>query len=144
MEQVGVVTRIEDQYAELEVQRMSACGESCNGCSASCDIGPHTVKVVNTLNAKVGEQVQLKSESTVVLKYILLLYGVPMVFLVLGIFIGASILKGMNITQYEMLSLLIGLVGMGIGLLLVKSADQKYATKNEDLIEVVKILSDMA
>ncbi len=141
MEQVGVVTQVRDSYAELAVKRVSACGENCKGCSASCDIEPHTISVPDTLNVRVGDYVELRSDSRKVLKYIFMIYGIPFVFLMVGIFLGSYLLKSYNVGQYEVFSVVIGIVMLLIGLGIVSAIDKRFDKKNE-IIEMVKIIED--
>ena len=84
MEQVGFVRRIVGDKAELEVKRASGCG-NCNGCASSCEVKAHYVVIKNSIDAKVGDFVELKGEPKSILKYMLILYMIPFAFLIAGV-----------------------------------------------------------
>ncbi len=132
MEQIGVVTGINHDMAEMTIERMSACGEHCKGCTAGCEIKNHVIQVPNSLNAKVGDRVALMSESKLILKYLLLIYGVPFVGLVLGMFIGYGIFGKAK----EGLIILTALACLGLGFLAVRLIDRKFPQRQEQVISM--------
>lgn len=140
MEQVGFVRKIEDDKMELEVRRGSACGGGCNDCGGSCDEDAHIVVVSNELNAKVGDFVELKAEVGNLLKYTFILYMIPFIFLVGGIFIGNYVFRNSNTDSREMLSFLSGLVSVGLSLIVLKLMDKKEAKKDNGTIRATRIL----
>ncbi|MCK8059649.1 MULTISPECIES: SoxR reducing system RseC family protein [unclassified Fusibacter] len=90
MEKTGFVVGIEDQRALVNVIRPSECGDKCSGCAGACEIKTMVVKVDNTLEAQVGDRVELSLAPTQFVKLSFLLYTVPLITFVLGVFIGYS------------------------------------------------------
>lgn len=140
MEQVGFVRKIKDDKMELEVRRASACGGGCNDCGGSCDEDPHIVVISNQLNAKVGDFVELQAEVGNLLKYTFIIYMIPFMFLVGGIFIGNFLFKNSNTDNREMLSFLSGLISVGVSLVILKLIDKKAAKKDDGTIKATRIL----
>lgn len=141
MEQVGFVRRLkDDNKMELEVRRGSAWGGGCNDCGGSCDEDAHIVVVSNDLNAKVGDFVELQAEVGHLLKYTFIIYMIPFVFLVGGIFIGNYVFRDSNTDSRELLSFLSGLVSVAISLIVLKFMDKKEAKKDDGTIKATKIL----
>lgn len=140
MEQVGFVRRILDDKVELEVRRISGCGGGCSSCSSHCDSPPHIITLPNKLNAKVGDFVELKGETKRILKYALIVYIIPIVFLILGIALGTNYFEEIGNTNYEILGFLIGIIFLVISYLLVKLIDRRIAKRGENAIQMMRIL----
>lgn len=139
MEQVGLVKKVSKGRAEVEVRRMSGCGENCKGCSSGCNTPNHIVVLPNNIDAKVGDLVEIKGETKSILKYTMVVYMIPFTMLILGIVIGMNIFKGLNMSNYEPLSFLTGLVAMALGYFIVKIIDKRIS-KTEDIIRMTRII----
>lgn len=139
MEQVGFVRRTSDNNIEVEVRRVSGCGESCSSCGAGCSPS-HVVTLPNTVGAKVGDFVEIRGETKNLLKYTLIVYMIPFSMLLLGILGGMKILKNMEVTSYEPLSFIIGLIFLAIGYLFVKLIDRNIGKRENDTIKIIRIL----
>ena len=109
MEQIGVVKSIIDDKAELEIQRSAACG-SCNKCGGSPEKQMHIVTIKNSMNAKVGDYVEIQGESNNLLKYTLIVYMIPFLFLIAGIALGHIYFKSNGNSNYEILSFVNGII----------------------------------
>lgn len=140
MEQVGFVRNIIDGKVELEIKRVSGCGDNCKGCGNSCDIPAHVITLPNEINAKIGDFVELKGEPKKLLKYAMIVYMIPFVFLIAGIVIGNNYFKGMGNPNYEVLSFLTGLVSITISYFFVRIIDKNISKKGEQSISLVKVL----
>lgn len=139
MEQVGFVRKVTNGKVEVEVKRISGCGGGCKTCSG-CDTPSHVVIIPNTLDAKVGDFVELKGETKNILKYTMIVYMVPFSLFIIGILLGMNILKNQGINSYEPLSFLIGLMFMVVGYLFVKILDRKIERNENNIIMMTKIL----
>ncbi len=140
MEQVGFVRKVIKNKVEVEVRRISGCGGGCKTCSG-CDTPSHRVIIPNTLNAKVGDLVEIKGETRNILKYALIVYMIPFSMLIIGILLSMNILKNQAISNYEPLSFLIGLIFMAIGYFIVKIIDKRIEKRDENIIRMTKILN---
>lgn len=140
MERIGFVKRVEDGKMELELRRASGWGSNCKECSSSCEVAPHSVVVSNSLDAKVGDFVEVQAEVSNLLKYTFILYMIPFMFLIAGIFIGNFLFRNLNIDSREMLSFLSGLVAVAISLLILKFMDKKAENRDDGTIKATKIL----
>ena len=80
--QSAIVNRIlGDGYAEVYVERISACGKSCASCSGGCtDKRIISVRAFNSVQAKPGEHVIIESDTKGVMGAALLVYVVPILF----------------------------------------------------------------
>ncbi|MDL2311033.1 SoxR reducing system RseC family protein [Peptostreptococcaceae bacterium OttesenSCG-928-C18] len=98
------------------------------------------VKAKNDVNAKVGDQVILASKDGLILKYSLYMYIIPLFFFVFGIVSGIIVLGENNVTNYELLSLLIGLLFLLVSLFLLRFLDKRIFNKDNEAIKIIKIV----
>lgn len=140
MEQIGFVRNIIDGKLELEIKRVSGCGENCKGCGSSCDIPAHIITLPNKLNASIGDFVEIKGESKKLLKYAMIVYMVPFIFLIAGIVLGNNYFKSIGNPNYELLSFLTGLISIVLSYFILRIIDKRISDKDEQSISLVKIL----
>jgi len=119
----GSVVAVEDEYVVIKPENQSGCA----GCSASGGCGTsslsslfspsveRTLRIKNSLNAKVGQQVLLSIVENEVLKHSLMAYGFPLLLLMLGAWLG------LNFLNSDILSALAGFVFLFIGWFFTKT-----------------------
>ena len=140
MEQMGVVKKVFSGKVEIEVKRVSGCGENCKSCGGGCDGPKHLVILPNSIGAKVGDMVEIIGETKNILKYTMIVYMIPLTLLILSILISTSILKKAEISNHEPISFLIGLVFLAIGYFIVKIVDKKIGKKDSNAIKITRII----
>lgn len=114
--ETGKVVAITDGHAWVQTIRASAC-ESCavrNGCGqkvlASATGGrANQVRVFNSVDAHVGEEVTLGIDESALLSASLLVYAVPLLLMVVASMIGHQLSAGSDIVA--MSGALLGLAG---------------------------------
>lgn len=140
MEQIGYVRKTFDDMAEVEVRRISGCGGGCSSCGGGCDVPNITVSLKNLIQAKEGDYVEIKGKADTIIKYALIVYMIPFAMLILGIILGMALFKSNGIVNYETYGFLSGLIFLGVSFLIVKRIDSSIKKKNENAMEMVKIL----
>ena len=123
MEQIVKVRRLlPNQMAEVIRVRESACSGDCHKCSGC---GAATQKMLltahNPISAQPDDMVVLTSETKTVLKAAAVLYLLPLVLFLAGYLAGES-LWGKGV--------LMGVVGLFLGLALVKIYDRALSKKD--------------
>lgn len=134
MDQVGQILKVEDGMAYVKVRRVGGCGDSCGSCSASCDVPPEYINIIDTLGVAPGEFVEIGTDNSRVLGYMMVLYGVPLLGLLLGSVIGFTVLGS------ELKGIISGAVGLVVAMIIVKLFDKKTAVRSEDINYMVKKL----
>lgn len=134
MEKVGFVVSTEGNTAKLAVKKVSGCGTDCSACSGSCEQKSEILDINNTLGAKPGDFVEISTDSTKLIKYMLLIYGVPLLFLIVGF------VAGFSVSNNEMYSLLAGVLALALGGFIVNRVDKKIGNKARDLNQMLRIL----
>lgn len=140
MEQIGYVRRTFEDMAEVEVRRISGCGGGCSSCGGGCNTPSVVVSLKNSIDAKVGDYVEIKGEPNQIIKYALILYMIPFAMLIMGIVLGMALFKSRGMINYEGYGFLSGLVFLIISFLIVKKIDLSIQKKDKNPLEMVKIL----
>jgi len=109
----GIVVKSAGGIAEIKLKENGNCEE----CTAKIFCTPQnnnsrTLKVLDTLHTKPGDEVKISINGNEVLKASLLLYGLPLVLLLAGIAIGMSIFK--NTDFQELYGFITGLIFVSI------------------------------
>ncbi|MGO3751304.1 MAG: SoxR reducing system RseC family protein [Peptoniphilaceae bacterium] len=137
MKQIGFVVEDNGDYVKVSSMRESSCGTSCENCSAKCGESKiHNQKVLNTIGAKVGDKVILETSFKTLISYIGLVYGLPLLFFIIGVIVSSNFL-GFNTNNAQLLNLLVGLLFMIFSFIIIKIIDSKYI-KNKDFIVLKK------
>ena len=95
MTQDAVVTKLISRHvAEVEVERGTACGGTCESCEACVFQNRIRAEAVNKVSALPGQKVVIESKSSKVYKAILMVYIMPIVLFLLGYAIAAALGAG--------------------------------------------------
>lgn len=140
MDQIGVITKTYKDKAEIEIKRMSACGDNCKGCSSSCDTPGHMIVLENNINAQVGDTVELMGKTGDILKLTMIVYFVPFTLMLIGIFAGLKIFQNMGLANYEPLSFALGLAFLGIGYLFVRLFDNAFGKRENETVIMTRVI----
>ena len=131
MEQFGqVVEIVEENKALVKVHQHQAC-QGCGACIGffgdPSQRGHMTVEVFNPIGAREGEIVRLETRSQEVLYAAFLLYLLPALALLVGLFIGRNLVisKGLNLSP-DLAGLALGLAGMVIVFLVLRKQETKF------------------
>lgn len=128
MDQVGKIDNIQGNKATISVKRVSACGENCKGCSSACK--QPTVVFETDINGdyEVGDFVEITAENEVMLKQILMLYGIP--FIIMLVTIGIVQLLLTNNPNKDIISAISSVASLAIAYFILKAYDKKEMKKN--------------
>lgn len=124
MQVLGRVVEVENNIAYVTLLRTSACGGNCKSCGGSCESTQHTIQTINSIDAKVGEIVEVFMDDKTGLKASAILYLIPLLGFTLFIFLGYILeLK-------DTWTFLLGIVGMFFSYLIVHFIDKKNRKVN--------------
>ncbi len=139
MEKIGYVRRVIDDKVELVFTRASGCG-NCSGCAGGCETKSHIVTIENSLEAKVGDSVELRGESKNIMKYMFVIYMIPFAFFIAGILLGNSYFTGIGNKNYELLSFATGVLALFISFIVVRLIDRRVAKSGKATMIMTRIL----
>ncbi len=124
MKEFGKIIAVNGDKVDIKIQRHAACGE----CGA-CHVGKNQMEMIltseNSIGAQVGDEVELNIETVDFLSAVLIMYGIPLISLVLGILSGYYMLIAIGISEgmAQGIAALIGLFLMGISYAVIKSKE---------------------
>lgn len=119
--QKGIVIETKGKKATVRFKKTDACGH-CNACfrfgSNEADI-----EMDNALGAKKGDEVYIDMHANTVLKASAIVYGIPIIALLIGVVIGAQF--------GDIYAAAIGVALCALSFLLLKGLEPKFAKMNE-------------
>lgn len=132
MEEQGIVKKIDGDVARVAFVKKGGCGGGCSSCKSGCPKDTIMVDLKNTENASVGEKVLVAMDSKTFKNMTFWAYGFPTIITVIALALSIFILNKLNVANYEIYSILIGIIAMiisyKIGSKLNKHTD-KYSFK---------------
>lgn len=132
IEKQGTVVEIQGQFAIVQTTPYSGCYQcdahhGCGMANLTAMLRPkyNEVKVVNQLAAQVGDSVVIGLDEPALLTHSLIFYLLPLI----GLFSGAigyeSLVTIQPWAEYEILTITSGLIGLLLGLIIVKRINAK-------------------
>ncbi|MEO5339892.1 MAG: SoxR reducing system RseC family protein [Magnetococcus sp. MYC-9] len=146
MQEEGVVVALDGEYALVANQRKSSCGgcraESSCG-SISGDLGKKSVgiRARNPLQAAVGERVILEISESHLLRASFLVYGVPIMALILVGMLGRSLALAWGVGDSESVGALSGLAALVLSFLGLHRYNHHIRDDVEQQPVIARILS---
>lgn len=126
MNSTGVVVSVENEKAYVHIARNTAC-ENCGACHFDEKTLNLKVTAINHIGAKVGDQVELSMENVNFFRASFFLYGIPLISLLVGLFLGIAIFQSMALKYYDIFAILLGLVFMAITYVILRKNKDKFA-----------------
>ena len=142
MKEIGIVSSIQGNKAKVSIQRSAACGD-CGACQVGKEKMTMEAVVVNTVDAKTGDRVEVEMAFKNVMKASFIAYGIPLIMFVLGSVIGtlytSTVLKDL---ENPLLSFVLGLVFMAFSYIIIKLLDKKGTFASTYEPHIMTILDD--
>ncbi len=136
MKETGRVTKIvKEGIAKVEFKSSSACAK-CGRCSMGVS-GEAFIEAANKVGAHVGDRVEVEISSVVSSSFIV--YILPVIFIVLGYFIGVQVypLEPFKISM-ESLGIAFALIFLFISFILLRVYDLIISKKGRPCAEIVR------
>jgi sigma-E factor negative regulatory protein RseC len=126
MKQTGVVIGIEGDKAKIKMQRHTACGD-CGACQVSSNQLNVTLEAQNPVGAAAGDFVEVDMETMDFLSAVILVYLLPLVALVAGIFAGyyGVLLAGVSDRTAQGIGGVVGILAAALSYLFIKTKEEK-------------------
>jgi sigma-E factor negative regulatory protein RseC len=143
IEDIGKVVQVIDDKAYVEVERSSACAQCGLQEAEELAIGGKVVlEAYNLAGAKSGDRVKVQVRTGAYMRASLYIYGIPVLFLVIGAIAGAyaaTILRKSSDTM----SALFAMGGLVVGFIILFLL-RKRSNKAEYMPVVVEVMQDNA
>lgn len=139
MREIGEVIKINEyNQALLRVTRTP----SCNGCKA-CSMGRDDRKYIdifvdNTLNAKIGDSIQIDMDTPDVLRAAFIAYGFPLIVMIASILLSYYLIFPQN----QKIAGIVGIAAMLLSFLTIRLNEDKIRNSKKFLPKMIDIIKD--
>lgn len=132
MAQTGTVESVKEKNVYVKVIREEACAH-CKMCTTGINEGKECViEAVNKCGAKVGDIVEIDVQNSYFLRATAIMYGIPLIALVIGIGVSLGILQSTGVKNAELMSAFIGLIFTGITYIIINQREKN--NKNQQYL----------
>lgn len=138
VEDIGKVVGVEGDNAFVEVERTSACAQCGLREVEELAGGRPVFMALNTAKAAVGEMVKVRVQSVAYLKASAFIYGIPIVFLVIGAVIGFSLAGKFGVSS-DAMSAVLGMAGLIVGSIIL-FLFRRRGTRREYIPVIVEVI----
>lgn len=137
MKETGEVVKLEGKTAYLLFRRTSMCAK-CGACGIVAGQNTVTVTAANTLDASVGDRVEVEFSSDNALKSSLVAYVFPLIMLFVGIWLGYTIPQDFFEVK-DALATIMGLVFAALAFIILRLLNPFFKRKLSNVYTMVKI-----
>lgn len=108
MAQLGQVEEVENDHIFVKVIREGACAH-CRMCTSGVNEGKECIiEAVNKCGAEVGDTVEIDVQANFFLRATAIMYGIPLIAMIVGISISLIITKGLEMEYADAISAFVG------------------------------------
>jgi len=134
----GIVKKVVGNHVVVEADAISFC-HSCNNheCSMRQTKGRELI-IENTMGARVGDRVFFVIPSKGIVLSSVVLYGIPIVFLIAGILLG-SLLPLPIFQDREISGIVVGIAFLGLSFFVMRFASKRMVQYNQITPTMVKV-----
>lgn len=132
MNSIGEIIELDGENAVVKFKRGKAC-KNCNACISFSD-DELIVPIKNTLDAKIGDKVEIVLHAKSVMKASLIAYGIPIVTLIAGALVGS--LFG------DLYTAIFGILGAGIAFVILKLLESRFERMSDFQPRMLSIVYD--
>jgi len=133
----GQVTALHDGLADVEYLRYSACGKSCRGCGG-CESRPSSLTAANTVNAKVGDMVEVSMPEESISPLALAVYALPLVLIAVFGFAAYTVF------QRTLAAVIGAIVGAGLWIFILTRINARVEQSGKYLGKITAIINQTA
>lgn len=127
--EVGEVIGKESGKLIVRMERKEACAK-CRACTAGMKKEDMIIRAENVCNAEVGNKVDIVLDNADFMKATLIMYGIPFVAFMVGIFGGYYGALKMGINNSEVVGVVAGIVLVIVTYLIIHSQENRFKKGN--------------
>ncbi len=139
IEDIGKVVRVDGDKAYVEVERTSACAQcGLQEIEELAAGGKVVFETFNMIRARMGDKVKVRVQSVAYIKTSAFIYGIPILFLIIGALLGFYIDGKFGVSS-DTMSALLGMAGLIVGIVIL-FLFRKRGTKKKYMPVVVEVI----
>lgn len=135
----GVVIEVQDDKAFVHISRNTAC-ENCGACHFDEKTMNMKITAINDVGAKIGDRVELSMDNVNFFRASFFLYGIPLITLLIGLFLGIFIFQGMGLKYYDIYAILMGMAFMAFSYIVLRMNREKFADNTKYMSVITGIM----
>jgi sigma-E factor negative regulatory protein RseC len=128
MAEFGQVVKVLNGDVRVRLNRQEACAK-CGACTAGLESKDMFIEATNIAKAKMDDWVEIQLEEANFIKAVAIMYGIPLIGLLLGLALGSLAGNYWFPGFADILGIIAGLLGAGLSFLLIHLNEDKFKTK---------------
>lgn len=140
MKESGTVIEVKNGIASVEVARSAAC-EHCKACHLGRDAQIMVAEAQNDAQAEVGDKVYIELEQKIILGAAVIVYIIPLLFLIIGYLIGSNLANWLGVSYNEEIGVAFGFSLLALSYIIVWYINKRLSitrTFEPKLTEIIK------
>ncbi len=125
MGEIGQVIEVKDAVVKVRLNRKEACAK-CGACTAGLESKDMFIEANNYALAHKGDFVEISLKEENFIKAVAIMYGIPLIGLLLGLGLGAGIGATLAPGLADVLAIVLGLMGAGVSFLLIHLNENRF------------------
>ena len=135
MTQEAVVTKLlAGGMAEVAVKRTTACGGNCGSCESCVFQNELKTPAVNSIQARPGQKVLIRSQTSRIFKAAFLVYVFPLLLFLIGYLLSVVLSLG------ETFGIIFSFAGLVLGALIVVFSQKRIREIDKITFEIIEFL----
>lgn len=136
--EIGEVINKEGHQLIIKMQRTEACAK-CRACTAGMKKEDMIIRAENLCSAEIGNKVDVVLDNSNFMKATIIMYGIPFIAFMLGVFGGYYGAISIGIKNGEFIGIALGLVFIVITYLIIHTQEHRF--KNGEFVpKAIKII----
>lgn len=130
MTEKGQIVELNNDLATVKILRKEACSK-CGICKNGESENEMLIEAKNLSQANIGDFVEVSLQTPIFFKALFIMYGIPLVSLILGFIVGYISLKYTSYKSYnEIVSFIVGIVFMLFSYMWIKYKEPSWKEQN--------------
>lgn len=144
MNKIAQVVEATEQTATVAFKKHGACG-SCSACQLGEENLDKTIAVINLIDAKPGDFVEIEMADGDILHAAFVAYIIPLIAMFIAVALAQLLLKPfIDKSVAEILSAIIGFITVGIVYIFIRRKYESYEQKQRYVSTIVRVLDEDA
>ncbi|MFW6264931.1 MAG: SoxR reducing system RseC family protein [Bacillota bacterium] len=135
MEEIGEIIKTSGKQALVKIERHSLCSKCTNKCQLaqpeSHEVDEIEVEVDNPIGARSGQKVKIEMKEQPVVIASLIIYVIPLIFMIIGYFLGISLLEAFGYQGTEITGIISSLIFLALSFVFIRILDNLLSKRKD-------------
>lgn len=135
MEEIGEIIETRGKQALVKIERHSLCSKCNNKCQLaqpeSHEVDEIEVEVDNPIGARSGQRVKIEMKEQPMVVASLIIYLIPLIFMIAGYFIGISFLNSLGYQGTEITGIIASLSFLALSFVFIRFLDNLFSKRKD-------------